>query len=49
MAGNDMLRKGWRDMAKGSQFDDMEASGLPVYGVFIRIKGPGPGPDGGCQ
>lgn len=35
--------------AAGSKYDDLVKSGAPVYAVFVRLKGPGPGPQGTNQ
>mmetsp|Transcript_5391 Transcript_5391/g.15013 ORF Transcript_5391/g.15013 Transcript_5391/m.15013 type:complete len:216 (+) Transcript_5391:105-752(+) len=32
-----------------SQYDDIVKKGGEVYAAFVRLKGPGPGPDGKCQ
>eukprot|EP00873_Tetraselmis_striata_P009525 jgi/Tetstr1/429789/TSEL_019656.t1 len=38
-----------KEQQTNSQYDDIVAKGGEVYAAFVRLKGPGPGPDGKCQ
>jgi len=38
-----------KEQQSNSQYDDIVANGGEVYAAFVRLKGPGPGPDGKCQ